>query len=263
MRNSDSRRWLPLVAAVAAALSVAACSDRAERPSAITTSPPTVTPPSNTAAPATGTATESVTATTSAPTAAPGAILAAADREFFTLAAGSDVLEIETGQLALDKSKNEYVRTFAQTMVDEHTKAAEGLRQAAARVGVTPSTTMTPPHVAHLERLRALSGTEFDREYAAQIAVAGHQEAVGLFERAAREAANADVRAFAEGGLPGKRQHLELGQALAKDVGVSAERLRTANAPPDLSRLSAAIPDKAGDSAAAPPPDASVTPAKK
>jgi len=151
------------------------------------------------------------------------------------------MLEVEAGRIALDKSRHPNVRTFAQKMVEDHTKAYETLRQAAASTGVTPSGEISPPHGAYLEKLRALNGVEFDREYAAQIGVAAHQEAVALFERALREAANADVRAVADKGLPDKREHLALGQTLAKNVGVPADRLRMALAPPDLSSLSAAI----------------------
>lgn len=241
MLRTNNGRLLSLVAAVAAAWSITACGDRQDRPSGSTsttvTSPTTTTttPPSNTAAP-----TAESTAATSSPSIG-GGTLAAADREFFTLAASSDMLEIETGRLALDKSQNANVRTFAQKMIDEHMKANETLRQVASSNGVTPPASISSAHAAHLQKLQGLSGAEFDGEYAAQIGVAGHQEAVALFERASREAANADVRALAEKALPGKREHLELGQTLAKTVGVNADRMKTANAPPDLSSLSATI----------------------
>ncbi len=242
MQDIRGRRMLPLLAAVVAAFSIASCGDRSDPPAGSTTTtttvPATTVAPANTAAPATGTASESSVRT---PPASAGLTLGAADREFFALANSSDMLEMQAGRLALDKSKNAEVRTFAQKMVDDHTKASENLREAASSVGMTLPAAMSPPHVAHLERLRGLIGAEFDREYAAQIGVASHQEAVGLFERASREAANVDVRAFADTGLAAKSEHLELGQTLADKVGVSADRLRLANAPPDLSSLSATI----------------------
>ncbi len=244
MQHTYSRQLLPLVAVVAVAFSIAACGDRTDRPqgarttaaTSATTPATTTAPPANTAAPTTG---------TPAPTV--GTTLAAADREFFTLAASSDMLEVETGRLALDKSKNANVRTFAQKMVDDRIKANESLRQVASSLGVTPPTAIAAPHAAHLEQLRGLSGTEFDREYAAQIGVAAHQEAVALFERASREAANADARALAEKTLPTLREQLQQGQTLAKNVGVPPERMKTANAPPDLSSLSAKIPSGASN----------------
>lgn len=250
MRYVSNRPVLPLLAAVLATFSIAACGDRADRPAGnttTTTTAPTTTAPSNTAAPPAGAPAGTSTAGTSTagtPSTSPmplGGLLAGADREFITLAVSSDMLEIDTGRLALDKSKNAALRAFAQKMIDDHAEASESLRKLASSVGVTPPAAMSAPHAAHLEKLRGLDGTEFDREYAAQIGVAAHQEAVGLFERASREAANPDVRAFAEKTLPTLREHLPDGQALAKNVGVSADRLRLANAPPDLSSLSATI----------------------
>ncbi|MEP6609083.1 MAG: DUF4142 domain-containing protein [Burkholderiaceae bacterium] len=264
--NADSRRpLLPLVAAAAAIFSISACSDRTNRATGSTTAVVTTpNPPTNTAAPPADAAPSSASSS--------GATMAAADREFFILASSGDMLEIESGRLALDKSQNANVRSFAQKMVDDHTRAGEDLRQAATSAGMAPPTAMSPPHSVHLERLRGLAGAEFDREYAAQIGVAAHQEAVALFERALREAANPDVRALAEKGVSGKREHLELAQTLAKTVGVGADRLKLAMAPPDLSSLSAAIatrPNTAGatTTSAAPSasdasPSATVTPAR-
>lgn len=242
MKYVSNRTTLPLIAAVLATVSTAACGDRTDRPAG-TGAPPTstTTAPSNTAAPPAGAIAGPSITPPAVPPNPPGGPLAGADREFITLATSADMLEIDTGRLALDKSKNAALRTFAQKMIDDHTEASERLRQLASSVGVTPPAAMSSPHAAHLEKLRGLDGAEFDREYAAQIGVAGHQEAVGLFERASREATNPDVRAFAEKTLPTLREHLPDGQTLAKNVGVSADRLRMANAPPDLSSLSATI----------------------
>lgn len=243
MKHLDSRRLLPLAAAVAAVFSIAACGDRTSRPAdsptTTGTAPTTTSSPNTAAAPTTGTA--SGTTGTSTTTASPG-VLAASDREFFALAASSDALEVESGKLALDKSKDASLRKFAQNMIDGHSETSQQLMLVAGTVGASPPTAMAPPHSAQLDKLRSLSGTEFDREYAAQIGVAAHQEAVALFERAQREASNADVRAFAEKTLPDLRQHLQDGQALAKNIGVPADRLKMANSPPDLSNLSAMIP---------------------
>ncbi|MDQ3214852.1 MAG: DUF4142 domain-containing protein [Pseudomonadota bacterium] len=252
MLRSADRTLLPLLWA-AAAVGISACGDRNKSPSTPPSSGAAVAPtlPTNTAAPTSASPAVAATPPTSgAPAVTTNVTIAAPDREFFVLALSGDLLEIESGRLALEKSQSSSVRAFAQKMVDEHSKASENLHQAAAGAGVVvPTAATSPAHVAHLEKLRTLSGVDFDREYAAQIGVAGHQEAIALFERAAREAANADVRAVAASGLSGKREHLELGQALAKAIGVTPDRLRMALAPPDLSSLSATIaggPNPAG-----------------
>lgn len=210
---------LPVAALLAASIGLAACGDR--QPA--TTTAPTATPPANTAAPA--------TATSSAPSAPATPAIAAADREFVTMAASSSMMEVQASRIALEKSKNGEVRTFAQRMVDDHSKASEELRSVARTAGMTDlPTAMVQVHSSHMDRLRALGGEEFDREYAAQVGVAAHTEAVDLFERASRDAANTEVREFAGKQLPTLREHMEHAQRLAKSVGVSEERMKSASA---------------------------------
>lgn len=247
MKHVNDRRLLALACAVASVFTVAACGDRSDRSADSKSSagpPPTTSTPANTAAP-----TSAIPATASTPgtpstatAAAPGTTVAASDREFIALATSSHMLEVESGQMALEKSKNSSIRAFAQHMVDDHAKTSAELRELATSVGAAPPAAMAPPHAAHLQKLGALDGAEFDREYAAQVGVAAHQEAVALFERASREAANADVRGFTDKTLPDLRKHLQEGQTLAKNLGVPADRLKIANAPPDLSSLSAMVP---------------------
>jgi putative membrane protein len=209
---------LPIAAILVASLGLAACGDR--QPTTTTTTAPTATPPANTAAPA-----------PAAPAAPTTPAIAAADRDFVTMAASSSMMEVEASKMALEKSKNEEVRKFAQRMVDDHSKASEELRSMAGSAGMTemPSA-MVQVHASHMDRLRALGGQEFDREYAAQVGVAAHTEAVDLFEGASRDASNPDVRQFAEQKLPALRDHLEHAQKLAKSVGVTEERMKSARA---------------------------------
>jgi putative membrane protein len=209
---------LPAAAILVASLGLAACGDR--QPTTTTTTAPTATPPANTAAPA-----------PAAPATPMTPAIAAADRDFVTMAASSSMMEVEASKMALEKSKNEEVRKFAQRMVDDHSKTNEELRSMAGSAGMTemPSA-MVQVHASHMDRLRALGGQEFDREYAAQVGVAAHTEAVDLFEGASRDAANPEVRQFAEQKLPALRDHLEHAQKLAKSVGVTEERMKSARA---------------------------------
>jgi putative membrane protein len=78
--------------------------------------------------------------------------------------------DIETSQLALRKSRDKDVRSFAQMMVHDHRAVRKLGRDLAAKLKVTP----TPPgkdfalyqdHVAIMKRLRGLRGKAFDRAY--------------------------------------------------------------------------------------------------
>ena len=78
--------------------------------------------------------------------------------------------DIQLGHLALKKSSNKEVRTFADMMVRDHTAARQLGRDLAPKLNVTP----TPPgpdfplakdHVATLAKLNGLSGAAFDKAY--------------------------------------------------------------------------------------------------
>src|SRR5690349_10191595 len=52
-------------------------------------------------------------------------------QEFAAMAAGSNMFEIESSKLALQKASLQPTKDFAQHMIDDHTKAGEEMRAAA------------------------------------------------------------------------------------------------------------------------------------
>ena len=137
-------------------------------------------------------------------------------RDFIEQAASSDMLEIETGRMAADKSGNDAVRSYGQHMVSDHSQTTQQLTALAARHGVAPAGTMEPRHVQMIDALRPLSGSAFDQMYVAG-QVQAHREAVELFESAAAATSPdmVEIRAFAVQTLPVLRQHLQMAQGLA------------------------------------------------
>jgi putative membrane protein len=148
--------------------------------------------------------------------------VSAADVEFVSSAASASALEVEASRVALEKSKTPAVRNFAQKMIDEHSKAGAELRALKLASSVGNVAAMSPKEGAQVRKLKELNGREFDREYVAQIGVAAHQQAVNAFQKAATSAADTQLKSFAQAKLPGLREHLQMAQALAKNVGASA-----------------------------------------
>jgi putative membrane protein len=215
------RVFMPSVAAAIGALVLLACSNPDREvidPTAAPTTSPAVAPNPR-SGPAIGR-----NGTSALPA------MVASDREFVTSASSSDVMEVEASRLAVDRTQSDAVRRFAQQMVDDHTKTSQLLASIAREAGLTEPMQMNPAHSDNLDRLRSLGGRDFDREYAAQVGVAAHQQAITLFERAARDVSHPQLKSFAEQMLPHLRDHLRQSQALAKQVGVPSERLKLANA---------------------------------
>jgi putative membrane protein len=158
--------------------------------------------------------------------------LAILDRDFVTLASSAGALEIDASRLALERSSDNDVRAFALRMVDEHAAASKELQGHVARLGLPAASQMLPMHGEELQRLRALRGELFDREYVAQVGIAAHVEAIAVFERAATTVADDQLRAYAEKTVAVLRKHLQMAEKLAQDIGVPADRLQAARTRP-------------------------------
>ena len=143
--------------------------------------------------------------------AAPAATAPAAitdPQQFADMAASSNMLEIETSRLALEKSSSDEVKAFAQHMIDDHGKAGEDMKAAAQSDGITPAEALQPAHQAKLDELSGLEGEAFDQAYiTAQ--VAAHDEAVALFQGFSANGEDSALKAFAANTLPTLQQHRE------------------------------------------------------
>jgi putative membrane protein len=136
---------------------------------------------------------------------------------FRMMAASSDMLEIQSSRLALERSRNEAVRGFAQRMIRDHTRTTNELMRIAPIQG---QPAMDPRHAALLTQLQGAQGADFDRAYV-QGQVMAHREAVALFESYARSGDNRQLVAFAREQRPHLRRHLRSAQALQRRMAAS------------------------------------------
>ncbi|HEY9749347.1 MAG TPA: DUF4142 domain-containing protein [Allocoleopsis sp.] len=139
--------------------------------------------------------------TTTAPT--------ALDREFLIMAARGNNAEIQTSQLALQKSSNQMVRTYAQQMIREHTLANQRLSQVAAQHGITLPTGPGPLNAAIAQQLAQLSGTNFDRAYMSTQENL-HMQAIALYRTVVQQGRATDVKQYATALLPNINNHYQM-----------------------------------------------------
>ena len=142
-----------------------------------------------------------------------------APRDFAAMAAQSDHYETLAATVALIQAQDPRIRAFAETMLRDHARTAETLRQAAMTAGLPPPTPgLSGDEAALLSALQGARGHDFDRAYARQQVVA-HAAAVAVEESFADAGANPVLRAAAKAGLPVIRDHLMAARQLLKDVG--------------------------------------------
>ncbi|HAJ64468.1 MAG TPA: DUF305 domain-containing protein [Cyanobacteria bacterium UBA11369] len=136
--------------------------------------------------------------------------ISAIDRQFIIDAAQGGMAEVRLAQLALQRSRNEQVREFAQRMIEEHTRANQELMRLATQKGVTPPATPGPKYEAAMRQLMQLSGESFDRAYMSEGGLNGHLESAAIYQRQAMLGQDPDLRAFAARILPRVQEHLQM-----------------------------------------------------
>lgn len=133
-----------------------------------------------------------------------------ADAAGFTrIAVSSNLLEIESSRLALQRSRDPEIRRFAARMVRDHGQASQRMA-ATLRRGGLPSApeTLTVRHKAKLEELGSADADGFDGAYVALQAEA-HQEAIALFSGYAQSGDDHRLAEFARRTLPTLQMHAQ------------------------------------------------------
>lgn len=74
-------------------------------------------------------------------------------------------------------------------------------------------------HSQELTKLRSLNGAEFDKEFV-KMAIKDHRKDIKEFEQAQKNLENSQLTSFIQQTLPKLREHLQLAQAAAQEVGV-------------------------------------------
>jgi predicted outer membrane protein len=151
---------------------------------------------------------------TAGATAAGTAKMSKADSKGIRDMAMVNMAEIEMGKLAQSKSQNAEVKTFAQQMIDDHTKGLAEVQGVAQSKGVTLPTELDTKHKAISNRLSKLSGEKFDREYMKIGGVASHKEAHAMLQKNQKAAKDPDVQALASKMMPVVEQHLKSAQQM-------------------------------------------------
>jgi putative membrane protein len=144
-----------------------------------------------------------------------GKKLSWSDRHFVTKAADGGMSEVQLGQLAAQKASNPDVRAFGQKLVQDHSVVNSELMSLANNKNVKIDKDETKDRT--YRRLSKASGEDFDREFV-EHAIDDHEKDIKMFEKAANDAKDPDVRNFASKHLADLREHLATAQRLQQSI---------------------------------------------
>lgn len=138
----------------------------------------------------------------------------------YVMAAGkSDLFEINSSQIAMQKSQNPAVKRFATMLIRHHQKTTAATMAAARKAGMTPTPpALDPGAAASINELQTASAADFDRVYLMQ-QVPAHQAALDLHKGYAADGDQAPLRASAKKAVPIVQQHLTAAERLMNGAG--------------------------------------------
>jgi putative membrane protein len=136
--------------------------------------------------------------------------------DFVTEAATSDMFEIASSKLAVERA-DPATKTFAQQMIADHQKTSSEMKQLvdSGRVTAPLPADMTSSQKSMLDKLNGLQGDDFSKQYHSDQVLA-HKDAVDLFKRYGDDGDNADLKAWAASTRPALEHHLMMAQDLDK-----------------------------------------------
>lgn len=133
-------------------------------------------------------------------------------------AGASDLFEIESSRVALQKTQNADIRRFAQMMIDHHTRTTQATVAAARAAGLTPPPPALEPHQqAMMAELNRATGAAFDSLYVRQ-QIMGHQGALGVNRTYSMMGDTPQLRATASTAVPIVAAHLADAERMAMQM---------------------------------------------
>ena len=136
------------------------------------------------------------------------------DRDIMQDLAHAHHAELESARLALEKSKSERVRQFAQQMIDDHTQAQVDLQQLAQLKGVKLPQEANLAHKALSTAMRLLTADAFDRQYMTRMGINDNERTVELLQNAQKNVKDTELRTLLERQLAMTETHLMVARKL-------------------------------------------------
>lgn len=138
------------------------------------------------------------------------------DRDFLIEAHQANLAEIKGGKAAEEKTADQegresgkLVRDLGERFVTDHKKLDKALRKVADRLGVELPDQPTAAQREQLEKLKALSGAEFDRAWISE-ELTGHRETLAAVEKEIESGSSPEVKELATDAKPVVQEHIDL-----------------------------------------------------
>jgi putative membrane protein len=135
---------------------------------------------------------------------------------YVMMAGASDLFEIQSSQLAVQRATRPETRQYAQMLIQHHTQTSQQVMAAARASGLNPPLPrLLPMQQRMMAQLRRATGANFDRVYLTQ-QIPAHEMALALHSNYARSGDRPPLRTVAGTAVPIVTQHLEQARMMAR-----------------------------------------------
>ena len=128
------------------------------------------------------------------------------DKEFLKNAGELNMTEIALGKLAQENAQSAEVKALGATLIADHTAMTEDLVALAKQKGVEMDVKSTAAQKAMISAFKGKTGAAFDREFREHVAK-DHEKGIRLYEDAAKDSKDPDVKAYAVKNLAAVQGH--------------------------------------------------------
>src|SRR6185437_6201401 len=150
------------------------------------------------------------------------------DPQIAAIVVTANQVDIDAGKLAKSKAKSKEVRSFAQTMITDHSGVNKSATELVTKLHVTPEPNATSESLQkggdeNLANLKKLRGGAFDKAYIDH-EVAYHQAVIDAMDKTLIPSAkNEELKALLVKVRPAFVAHLEHAKQLQESLGKSDE----------------------------------------
>ena len=140
------------------------------------------------------------------------------DKQFLMTASQGDYTEITFSKLALQKSNNPQVKSYAQQMITDHNKLEDSMKPFANEMGVQPVMTLDPMHQQKYDQLSSLSGPDFDKQYMSDMDT-DHHSTLDAFRAELSSTTYAQMKPTVKRGEKVVAEHTQMADKLSGQLG--------------------------------------------
>lgn len=136
------------------------------------------------------------------------------DENWIQKAARDNHVQIEAARLATEKATKPELRAYGEQVIAERTKVNSDLGEIISRKGMAMDDKLDHGQRKELDKLRQLSGTQFDREYVYFAGLKGTRASAKLYDSGASHLYDVELKTYAQNSMQSMNNNIEAARRL-------------------------------------------------